>query len=303
MSVALVTDVGWASPTAPKTASDGGRCPPYAAELAQIPRTDYSDDCSPATQRRYHMQHRSPLVAWLLLATTISVDLVVFGVNGLVDSGDHLKAFAYALVFGQLSVLCIWFAFSTNRNLLRWIVAGIVFAVAVLATYSVERRQDLVFSFILNAIHTTALAMMLLTHRIIAALRRRTSTAVQFSIRDLFVLTTVIAVLAAMSSSAKVLQQAFAVFFILNNVMMAVTALVLWNQSWHWILRVAAALAIGILAGWCLSLFRPHLSGDLEVLNCVQVLVILTWLELGGIIAKNEKVEDSDSAAYLGTQQ
>ena len=41
---------------------------------------------------------------------------------------------------------------------------------------------------------------------------------------------------------------------------------------------------------------RPHLSGDLEIMNSLQVLVILVWLEFGEVIAYNGHMNDADAA-------
>ena len=101
---------------------DGGRCPPYTTELAMIPRTDYSDACPPATQRRYHMQHASPLIFWLLLAATLSIDAVVSTLINprLPQSSVQYSIIAlHALVFGQLSIVCIWLMQSAPSDF-RW---------------------------------------------------------------------------------------------------------------------------------------------------------------------------------------
>ena len=59
-----------------------------------------------------------------------------------------------------------------------------------------------------------------------------------------------------------------------------------WQKTWHWILRIAAALAAAIVTGWGTSFFRTDLSGQLEVMNCVQVLIVFTWLQWGRILSE-----------------
>ena len=65
--------------------------------------------------------------------------------------------------------------------------------------------------------------------------------AAQFSLKDLFVFTTGIAVLAALLGESKLLQQSwvFTSLFVLNNAALAVACLILWSRNWHWALRIS----------------------------------------------------------------
>jgi hypothetical protein len=257
-----------------------------AAELAAIRRTDYSDNCLVATQRRYPMQQRSPLIFWLLLAATISLDLAVFSWSRFFPRSDKCELVVLALAFGQMSALCIWLVFCPRPGAYRWLIGGAALAAAVLGIYRSEPAIGIVESATLIGFHAAAVLVAIWLQKIAAAHRRQFSTGAQFSIKSLFVLTTATAVLAALVGSSETVRQewAFTIFFIFSNVTLAVGCLLLWNRNWPPIWRLAAALAPALVVGWCLSLAKPHLSGDCEVLCCVQVIVIFAWLQFGEII-------------------
>jgi hypothetical protein len=249
-------------------------------------RTDYSDACSLATQRRYQMPHRSPIIFWLLLAATISLDLVVFSWSSLFGRSDKYELMVLALAFGQVSSLCIWLVFCLRPAARRWLIAGAVFAAAVLGIYRSEPGIGIVESATLIGFHAAAVFVAVWLQKIAAAHGGQFSTDAQFSIKSLFVLTTATAVLAALVRSSEIVQAqwVFTVIFILCNVTVAVGCLLLWNRRWHSILRLAASLALAMVVGWCLSLVRPSLSDGYEILFCVEVILIFAWLQFGEIV-------------------
>src|SRR4051812_11313907 len=111
MRLALGTEVSHKAARAPPEEWKGG---PIAgrsseAELAMFSRTDYSDACPLAMQRRYPMQDRTTPIFWLLLAATLLVDLLavvlVFGDN---QRNHQVFVLYLSLAYGQLSLLCVW---------------------------------------------------------------------------------------------------------------------------------------------------------------------------------------------------
>src|SRR4029079_1548954 len=166
------------------------------------------------------------------------------------------------------------------------LIAGAVFAAAVLGIYRSEPAIGIVESTTLIGFHAAAVFMAVWLQKIAAAHRGQFSIDAQFSIKNLFVLTTATAVLAALVRSSEIVQAqwVFTVIFILCNVTVAVGCLLLWNRSWHSILQLAASLALAMVVGWCLSLVRPSLSGGYEILFCVEVILIFAWLQFGEIV-------------------
>src|SRR5258708_7301813 len=75
------------------------------------------------------MPQRSPIVFWLLIAATLSVDSVLFYL--LVSQPyPNLAAFPYdALIVGQLNVICIWSVLNRSRTM--WTLLAPVLAVIV----------------------------------------------------------------------------------------------------------------------------------------------------------------------------
>jgi hypothetical protein len=249
------------------------------------------------------MQYRSPILFWLLLAATISLDLVVSSWIRLFGRTDHLELLILALVFGQLSAVSIWIVFSSRRAIHRWLAAVVAIPLAALAILHAEPPLGYTEAAALVATHFMASLLVLWLQRLIVAHQNRLAGSAQFSIRNLFGLTTAIALAAALLGGSKLLQQAWlaTTILILNNVLMGVVALILWNRNWHWLLRLAATLAAAVFAGWCISIVRPHLSGKLEVMNCIQVLIVLAWLGIGEIIPRPIRADRDDEMASAST--
>jgi hypothetical protein len=234
------------------------------------------------------MSHRSNLNFWLLLATTFCLDLVVLSSRSAFSSRSRFETIFFALVFGQLSTVLIWFVFSPTQAWRRWLVAGLAVAIATWATWLVESPNQQVTEYLaLTASYAMATLLALRVYKVVVTFRgRRAATEAQFSMKDLFVLTTSIAVLTALLSGTNMMRQAgtFIAFFILTNALIAIASLVFWSRSWNWFLRLAATLGLAIFAGWCLVFSRRHLAGELEVMACIQALIIFIWLTVGGIV-------------------
>jgi hypothetical protein len=107
----------------------------------------------------------------------------------------------------------------------------------------------------------------------------------QFSILQLLVGMTSIAILIVMLRSATMLQRqwAFTVGFIGSNTVIAVGCLFVTRLNHHAVLRLSAAIGTGLLVGWALTVVRPDLSGELQAMEIVQALVVFLWVELGQI--------------------
>jgi hypothetical protein len=244
------------------------------------------------------MPQRTRVNFWLLLAANCSFYLAVLASGRLLEQGDYRELVFYATVSGQLSTVCIWFVFSSRPAAFRWIVVGLAVVAAALATSAIE--LTLVDSLGLTAGHTAAMLLALWLYKLALTLRsQRAEAAAQFSLKDLFVLTTASALLAALLSATRVIREVplFIAFFVLTNVTVAMACLVFWSRAWHFLLRLAAALAVAFAGGWLLTYLRPHLAGELEVMMCLQALIIFTWLEFGEILPKYRRMPHADAAA------
>jgi hypothetical protein len=192
------------------------------------------------------------------------------------------------MIFGQLSTVFIWFVFSPTQPWRRWLVAGLAIAIATVAIWFVEPPNEPITEYLaLTAAYAMATLLGLWLYKVVLTFRRRgAATEAQFSMKDLFVLTTCIAVLTALLGGTNMMHEVgtFITFFILTNALIAIASLIFWSRSWNWFLRLAATLALAIFAGWCLVFTRRHLAGELEVMSCIQALIIFIWLTFGGIV-------------------
>lgn len=244
------------------------------------------------------MQQRSPIIFWLLLAATISLDLVVSSWIKLYGRTDHLELLILALVFGQLSVVCIWIVFSTWPAIYRCLVGAAAVPLGALAIFGAEPPLNYKESAALIAVHFAGSLLALGLLKLYMAYRSRVPAAAQFSMKHLFALMTGIALMAAVLGGSKLFRESWFVptMLVANNVLVGVVALAFWFSRWHWVVRVAATLAIAIFIGWCITFLREHLSGDLEVMNCLQALIVLAWLDWGEIITRPNPADRDDSA-------
>jgi hypothetical protein len=284
----------------------GDAQPMTTAELALVRRTDYSDDCQSAMQRRYLMPRHPPIAFWLLFVTMVLLDLAILGSASVADR--NTTAF-YGMVFGQLSAVCVWCVFSLRRLALRWFVTGLAVVAAAWATLANEHYQMPIADALgLNAFLAATMLLALWLYKLVLTLRQpRRAAAAQFSMKDLFVLTTSVALVAALLRGSQFMQELplFVMFVVLTNVVVAVACLVFWSRAWHALPRLGATLAVAVASGWCLTYLRPHLSGELEVMMTLHAIILFSWLELGDIVPKNCGTSDAnaDGAPTLNTVQ
>jgi hypothetical protein len=184
---------------------------------------------------------------------------------------------------------------------MRWLVVGLAIIAAAVATIMNEKtRIPIADALGLNAAVAATTLLALWIYKVLLTLRNRGSGATaQFSMKDLFVLTTSTALLAAIFRGSQIMRELplFVTFFILTNVIVAVACLVFWSRAWHALLRLGATWAVAIASGWCLTFLRTHLAGELEVMFCIQSLMIFLWLEIGDIIPRYRATSDADGEA------
>jgi hypothetical protein len=230
------------------------------------------------------MPPRSPIFIWLLLAATVCLDAIVVFWSQNVPGSNRIASLFFGLIFAQLAVVCFWATFSLCRVSTRCIVLALVATVAAASTLKVEPSIGMAQALTLYAVDITILMVTLWLLRAIS--NRYRKVAAQFSILNLLGVMTLVAVLVVLLRAATDLQQAWAftsAFIAINN-LIAVACLLISRSSWQWVLRLCAALAIGLFLGWSLTLVRRDLAGNLEAMGAIQALVIFTWLELGSIL-------------------
>jgi hypothetical protein len=244
------------------------------------------------------MQQRPPIIFWLLLAATISVDLVFASWVRLHGWTEKLELLILSLVFGQLSAVCIWIVFSTRPAIYRCLVGAAAVPLGALAIFGAEPIFNYSESAALIVAHLSGSLLALALQKLYMAYRSRAPAAAQFSMKHLFALMTGIALMAAILGGSRLFRESNFVpsIMVSNHVLVGVVALAFWFCRWHWVGRVAATLAVAIFVGWCVTFLRPNLSGSLEVMNCIQALIVLAWLDWGEIIRRPSPADRDDSA-------
>jgi hypothetical protein len=278
------------------------------AELAVIQRTDYSDACPLVTQRRYHMPQRSPIIFWLLLSATLAVDVVILVLVAEEQNptAGYLFVTFLALILSQLSIICIWSAFSTAPN--TWTRIAPVFAVVTTALMAGQftRFPESNFTTYLGEFALRAVA-------VLAALwflqrtnywRRRNDTAHtwQFSVLHVLATMTITAILITLLRRNEYFgdDRWTNIAFACSDLALVMASVILWNFSWNWILRLASVIGIAVLLGEGAVAIIYGKVGNIgmsafDILHAyylIQAIVLSLWLGVGPILPPKIHVDE-----------
>jgi hypothetical protein len=263
------------------------------AELVTIRRTDYSDNSPPATQRRYHMQYRSPIY-WLLLAATLAIDAVTISWVCLttLEAAGNLY---FSLVCSQISAACIGCCLSSTRRRYWWLSPLIMSVTVAALTAWLRQREgpdDAYQEFLLYLTLWLPQVTILL---VVLWLLRQTSFAErwgwrngkgnwQVSMSQLLAIMTTSAILFGILRLAEEMHQFWVELaaWTANNVTLAIAALVIYSTRWHAILRLGAIIAVSLVLAFGISRFTSG-HPDSILVNIIQAVVLFSWLAVGQI--------------------
>jgi hypothetical protein len=262
------------------------------AELAPGPETDYSDHRQYIVQRRYPMPRQSPVFLWLLLAATIGVDAVVFARmrSEPYPALMYTSAAFYALITGQLSVICIWSALR-GTTIVWTVILPLVSAVCAALLNATFSNDPAIFGekFTLHAgyygLHVAVLLSALWLLQRTAYWRRRSGSVHvwQFSLTHVLIVMTVVALLVAVSRHGPLFSENSGLFVVTMLLLVAlpVAAVVIWSLSSHWILRLAAVLGFAVLSAaviWLMTgINNAFFFGANSLIQCVVLSAWLAW--------------------------
>jgi hypothetical protein len=268
------------------------------AELAIVRRTDYSDACPLDTQRRYQMQHRTPIF-WLLLAATLAID--GFAIAWVcMTSMDRAVNLYIGLTCSQISAVCIGCCFSSTQRRLWWIgplVAGV--SVAALTTrlrqskdpHEVYQQFLLYLSLWLSHVAILLAILWLLRQTSYAGLRGRRNGQGnwQFSLAHLLAIMTASAILLVILRLAEYMHEFWVELaaWTANNVMLAIAALIIYLSRWHAILRFGAIVGMSLILAFAITTFT-YGDTDSMLVNIIQAIVLFIWLAVGEIVPTEE---------------
>ena len=250
------------------------------------------------------MKQQSQILFWLLLAATIAVDSVA--IAWIREAGPlSLAAYLFeALVIGQLAVVCVWAVFRSPGKI--WSLLAVTFAVLVCAVLDVvcdgsATARELVGIY---AVFAASLVGTLWILRRSAPWRRITgdsSIVWQFSIGQVLVVTTLVALVITALRGSELLQEyelwRLLVALTICDVLLVVATMLAWAVPSNVFFRLAgaclAAAAIGVLlavaatAGILGQNTQTTLTQDRIPIVAYAIVISLTlfaWLEFGSIV-------------------
>lgn len=244
------------------------------------------------------MPQRSPIIFWLLLAATLCVDAVVFSriASEAFPGQTYLVVVLSALVLSQLSVVCIWAALRSNKNLwIRLIPYVTALVAAALTAMFIDNpvKFGAAFQTMLTyyGFHTVLIIIALWLLQRTAFWRRRSgaSHTLQFSVIHLLIAMTVVAVLTTLMRESPFFGESgwINLGVAIASAILAIASVVIWSLSLHWLLRLAGVLGIvGCLftALFLTTDFGPEFSILLGGYYLIQAVVLSIWLGLGSIM-------------------
>jgi hypothetical protein len=246
----------------------------------------------------YQMARQSPIIFWLLLAATLCVDAAVlaWGLSEVRYSypfSFYPSMALYAFVLGQLSLVCIWSMLrGTNlaRQLVPPIVAVFCSALLIATFYYPEQFETVFFDYTAYySLHTALLLIALWVLQRTMFWRRYMGYAHpwQFSLTNLLTVMTAVALLSTASRIIPNFSEYgwFSLILTALPVMLAVLSIVIWIQSWHWILRLAGVVGCAIALASCTVLeTNVNFAFFTSVPLLIQGLILSTWLACGPIL-------------------
>ena len=242
------------------------------------------------------MPRRSPLIFWLLLATTLVVDIAVISrvASETFPAPFYLQMADDALIASQLSVICIWAVLSSNK--IRWVPALLapVVAALVATTFSddpVNFADEFKLCLSICGLVAAMLVVMLWIFRGTNYWRRRAGVEIRwrYSVAQLLIAMTVVACLAVAMRSGPFHGDTAAsdILFVSSIAILAMWSAIVWSSSLHWFIRLGAVLGLALLISTFfgpISDFEPTVSIELGFYFVIQAIVLSAWLALGPIL-------------------
>jgi hypothetical protein len=267
--------------------------------------------------------HRTPLIFWLLLAATICVDAVAFSWAEAEPDPYGFAAFD-ALMLSQISIVCIWSGLTSEKSMwtrfspflavvLATLVWGMFAKTPFIGKVGEEWSVRVGLVFVNQGLHAALLlAMLWLFKRSALWQRRSDSTAEwQFSIVDLLVVMTVVAVLGAGMRLTEIYDDSdwADIAHIGSSAVLATSSVFIWSL-WRtpWVLRASGVIgvAIGLVAVVLIAEWMVHpgpqrrfppaaYSVVLATHYLIQALVLIVWLGCGPILPDQAKSASAGS--------
>jgi hypothetical protein len=246
------------------------------------------------------MPQRSPVIFWLLLAATLSIDALVWTWPDGTDRRNLWKL-QDALTMGQLSVVCAWSALRIRKpawvQMMPWLAAVVASNATPAMVFVTSQIKD---ALMYHGVYVALLLAALWLFERTAFWRRRTgvSRVWRYSIAQLLLTMTIVAVLVAgIRHNQEFNERLFWFVTVLcGYVAVTIAAVICWNSSRHALMKLAGALGAALAVVFAISLAfgLRHLDEFLEVFKyfalslgpyyLVQALVLSVWIGIGDIL-------------------
>lgn len=149
-----------------------------------------------------------------------------------------------------------------------------------------DENMPAIFAFF--GLHAYTLLVMLWLFRRTAFWRGRSGTKSEwrFSIAHLLLTMTIVAVLAAVLRNSELFATDALInaLLIAGAVVIAIATVVIWSLSWHWLIRLAGALAVAIIISILFLIDGPYLALFLSYHFLIQAVILSLWLCVGSIL-------------------
>jgi hypothetical protein len=261
------------------------------------------------------MPQRSPIIFWLLLSATLAVDvaILVLVAEEQNPTAAYLMVIFHALILSQLSIICIWSAFSTTPNTWRRIAPVLAVVTAALMAGQFTRYPESNFTTYLGDATLRAvevLAGLWLLQRT-SYWRRRNGTAHtwQFSVLHVLAAMTITAILITLLRRNEYFgdDRWTNIAFACSDVALVMASVILWSFSWTWVLRFASVIGIAIVLGEGAVAIIYGQVGDvgmsafniLHAYYLIQAIVLSLWLAVGPILPPRIHADDMQKPETL----
>lgn len=247
------------------------------------------------------MHQRSRIIVWLLLAATLCVDTVMLTRARSVEISLYNALVFFALIMGQLSLVCIW---SALRETVSWWsrIAPVIAAVLSAAAMALVGSDFTVVEYLsFFGLYAAALLALLWVFRRSKYWQRRSGieTAWQFSIAQLLFVMLIVALLAVSVRHGGGFDDEPVVngLFLAGSALVSLGATFLWSLRLHWLLRLAAVAGLALMLSGVFSFISTYLVYFFSIHYLVQAAILCIWFAWGQILPL--KTEDDEVSAQV----
>jgi hypothetical protein len=269
------------------------------------------------------MPQRSPIIFWLLLAATLSIDALVWTWPWPKNlDRPYVLKLQGGLIIGQLSAVCAWSALRIRKpasvQIMPWL------AVVVAATGSpmfVGMSPGIWDELTYYGVYVALLLSALWLFERTSLWRRRTGIVSpwRYSVAQLLLAMTLVAVLVANIRNTPQFSDHPLVYgrFVVGYVVVTIASIICWSSQSHWLIRLAGTMGAALAVVFVVAMTRNFPNTNLPSLvdflakftlvlgkdYLIQALVLSVWIGVGGILPVMQPTDSSFGEPQLKSPQ